>query len=293
MIRRLGVPVRFSWVLALILSLSMFTVAPAGAQVRSQPSKPTEPSLVPTAPPPWLEGWAGFGFQNNWYGGYLGVVAALNETHNVWADGWVLRGEGVLGHYDYNDPNYLGTGQNVNVTYSEGAAYLGYRKNVNGLGMVTGYVGVDVIDHNNPDPNASTRGTNVGVKFLGEIYNQLNPTADFYGMASFSTAFDTWFMLARPGFLVTPVGSGFELRIGPEGQALGNGYGIAGSCTGNSGSVGSCRWDEGRVGAFAHFKFLNQPYFGDWIVSGGYRAPLLHGNSADGYYTNITTNFKF
>jgi hypothetical protein len=278
-----------------ILIAAVLMTLPAGAQVRSQPGGviTTEPSPVPGGAP-WLEGWAGFGFQNNWYGGYLGVVAALNETHNVWADGWVLRGEGIVGHYDYTNPTYQGSnknGPNVGVLLSGGSFYLGYRRNVSGLGMVTGYVGVDVQDHDNPDPSAQTRGTAVGAKFLAEVYNRLTPTMDFYGMAFFSSAWANWFALGRPGFKM-PTISGLELWIGPEGMLLGNGYGATtGSCT-NSGFLGSCRWEEGRLGGFAHIVIPNQPYFGDWIISGGYRQPLLCC-SGDGYYVNISMNFRF
>lgn len=264
----------------------------------------TEPSPVPGAAP-WMEGWVGGGSTNNFYGGWLGVVAALNATHNVWADGWVVRGEGWGGHYDYTNPfapvGSVG-GPNVSVNAFGGSFYVGYRLNVSSVGMLTGYVGVDVQDHNNPDPFAQITGTAVGVKFLGEVYNRLTPTMDFYGMASFSSAFNTWMAMARPGFRVPGV-SGFELWIGPEGQLLGNGYGASftGSCN-SGGGLGSCRYEEGRLGGFAHIVIPNQPLFGDWIIAGGYRAPFLCSNpnqatapspcGSTGYYANLTLNFR-
>jgi cellulose biosynthesis protein BcsS len=269
--------------------LALGVPLPADAQVRSQPSMATQPSPVPGAGP-WAEGWAGGGFQNNWYGGWLGVVAALNHS-NVWADGFVARGEFGAGHYDYTNAFFPGNSPNVDVTYVQGAALLGYRKNVSGLGMLTGYVGVEVQNHDNPDPTAQISGTAVGVKFLGEIYNRLTPTMDFYGQASFSTAFNTWLALARPGFLVANV-SGTEFWIGPEGQLFGNGYGASftGSCQ-TGGNLGSCRYEEGKLGGFVHIKVPNQPLFGDWIIAGGYRQPFLCC-SGNGYYVQVGLNFQ-
>jgi hypothetical protein len=303
--------VRNWWIGGLLAaSMSILGVVPAGAQVRSQPnpsSFPTQPNPVPGGVP-WLEGWVGGGMTNNFYGGWLGAVAALNASRNVWADGWVVRGDGLVGHYDYTQPGVpVGNGgaPNIDATFEDASIYLGYRKNVSGLGMLTGYIGVNVQNHDNPDPTAQITGTAVGIKFLGEIYNRLTPTMDFYGMASFSTAFNTWFAMARPGFLVTPVGSGWELWLGPEGQIFGNGYGASftGSCNtpgGVSGFPGSCRYEEGRLGAFAHIVIPNMPLFGDWIIAGGYRQPFLCSVTTtqtspcapNGYYANLTLSFR-
>jgi hypothetical protein len=235
-----------------------------------------------------MEGWTGFGISNNSYGGWLGGNFALNPQHNVWADGYIFRAEAYAGHYDYPTPNV--PGGRANVTFDGGALMLGYRK-VIGAATLSGYIGGEVQNHDNPDPLAFTRGTEVGVKVLGEVYGKLTPTQDFYGSASFSTAFDNWFVLARPGFLVSNI-SGTEFWVGPEGQVFGSGKGaLTGQCV-IGGVPSSCRYDEGRVGGFLHIVIPNQPLLGDWTLSGGYRTPLV-GAKTDGYYAAIGLNFRF
>ena len=249
---------------------------------------------------PWLEGWTGFGGTNNWYGGWAGFNYAFN--HNVWSDGLLLRAEGGAGHYDY--PTTALPGGVSNVTYDVGALLLGWRRVLPGfIGQTTtlsGYVGAEVQDHNNSDPTAAVRGTQWGVKFVGEMYTRLSQYQDFYGQATFSSAFDTWLLLARPGWLV-PAVSGTEVWIGPDMSVFGNGQGWlvnASHCpnagtSGTVGGLGSCKYDEGRIGAFLHFIIPNVPVFGDWIVAGGYRKPLLTNGGPDGYYAQIGMNFRF
>jgi Cellulose biosynthesis protein BcsS len=251
---------------------------------------------------PWLEGWAGFGGSNNWYGGWAGFNYAFN--HNVWSEGLLLRGEGGGGHYDYTQPTiFHGSpidGGFVNATYGTGAVLLGWRHYIPGVGVSThidGFVGVEYQNQNNPDPTADVRGTEWGAKFIGDIYSRLSQYQDFFGMASFSFAFDTWLVLARPGFLLTQPG-GIEWWIGPDLQAFGNGHGFlqdSSGCNGarTSGGLASCKYDEGRIGGFVHLVIPNNPLWGDWIVAGGYRKPLLANGGGDGYYAQIGWNFRF
>jgi hypothetical protein len=241
-----------------------------------------------------MEAWAGFGGTNNWYGGWAGFNYAFN--HNVWSDGLLFRVEGGGGHYDYTNGtlfNGVPVGF-VNATYGQGAVMLGWRKVVPGLGQnttVTGYVGAEVNDQNNPDPTAAVRGTKWGIKLLGEIYSRLNATSDFYGQASFGSAFDSWYVMARPGFLLPPMISGTELWIGPDMSFFGIGQGFAHSSCPNAAFVttglGSCRYSEGRIGGFLHIVIPNQPLWGDWVLSGGYRAPLESNSGPNGYYAQI------
>jgi Cellulose biosynthesis protein BcsS len=273
------------------------------------PSQPYYPTTAGGLPPPWLEGWAGFGGTNNWYGGWAGFNYAFN--HNVWSEGLLLRGEGQGGHYDYTNSTVINglpvvPGGFVNATYGTGAVLLGWRHIVPGVGLntiVTGYVGAEVQDQMNPDPSAAVRGTKWGAKFIGEMYSRLSPYQDFYGQGSFSFAFDTWFLLARPGFLLTAPTSNLQVWVGPEGQAFGIGQGWLqnqAGCPNNAffvgtgggtGGLGSCKYDEGRVGGFVHFVMPDQPLWGDWIISGGYRKPLLANSGGDGYYAQIGLYF--
>lgn len=275
---------------ALYSAFVLMAVSPVSAQPGYFPSYSGY-----SGAPAWLEGWAGFGGSNNWYGGWAGFNYALN--HNVDTDGFLIRAEGGGGHYDYNSSPAIGF---INATYSNGSLLLGYRKIVPGIGeylMVSGYVGAEVQDHNNPDPTAATRGTAWGVKFIGETYWRLNHFQDFYGMASFSSAFDTWNLLARPGFLVTPP-SGVQLWIGPHLALFGQGKGWlenASSCpNGGAGvSFGSCKFEEARIGGFLHIVVPNQPLWGDWVLAGGYRKPVLANGGPAGYYAEINWNFRF
>ena len=232
---------------------------------------------------PWLEGWAGFGGSNNWYGGWAGVNYAFN--HNVYSDGFLLRVEGGGGHYDYTNnsvvPPPFGTGLPigfVNATYGTGAVLLGYRHNIPGVFVSTtvdGFIGAEFQRQNNPDPTADVTGSEWGVKVIGDIYSRINQYQDFWGYASFSSAFDTWLVAARPGFLLPPWVPGTELWIGPDMSVFGNGHGwlenvsnchnanIAALAGSGIGGIGSCKFDEGRIGGFLHIVIPNWPLFGD------------------------------
>lgn len=257
--------------------------------------------VTPVASHPWAEGWAGFGVTNNWYGGYIGGNYALNAQRDVWADGVVLRVDGFGGHYDYT--TMFVPGGRANVTYGGGDFMVGYRKVIPGFFQtttLTGYVGAEVQDHQNPDPTADVRGTEWGVKVIGDMYSRINQYQDLFAMVSLSTAFDTWLLLARPGFMVTAPGSTVQLWVGPDMSVFGAGHGWvkdASSCpiipggVGATGTLGSCKYDEGRIGGFLHIVIPNQPIFGDWLIAGGYRKPLI-GTAADGYYAQIGLYFR-
>jgi cellulose biosynthesis protein BcsS len=282
---------------AILLAFSALlgAAAPVSAQAIYWPSYPVSNAPATT---PWLEGWVGGGITNNWQGGWAGFNYAFN--HNVWSDGILLRGEGGGGHYDYNNASIVNGTQVgfVNATYGTGAVLLGYRKYLPGIGVSTfvdGFVGAEFQDQNNPDPTADVRGQEWGVKVVGDIYSRLSPRQDVFAMATFSSAFDTWLLLARPGFLLTQP-AGIEVWIGPDMQAFGNGHGFmknASRCNGvqASGGLGSCKYDEGRIGGFLHIIVPNMGLFGDWILAGGYRKPLLTNGGADGYYAQIGLNF--
>jgi Cellulose biosynthesis protein BcsS len=274
------------------VAISSFLILIAIVPVRAQTTTtgrnigiPSQSSPVPGAAP-WMEGWTGGYSINNSYGGWTGMNFALNPSHNVWADGYILRVEGIAGHYDYSTAS-LGR---VNATYEDGDVMLGYRK-VIGATTLTGYIGIDVENQDIPDPTSYGRGTQAGVKVMGEVSGTLSPTQEFYGEASFSTALYSWFTMARTGFRVSQA-SDVQVWVGPEGQLLGSGKGqFSGDCI-NAGVISSCRYDEGRVGGYLHLVIPNEPQLGDWVLDGGYRKPLV-GNSADGYYAQLELNFHF
>src|SRR5690349_17420748 len=118
---------RFKFTAAVLLAgLALLAASPSRAQ---QVYTPAYPYPYPGMAAPWAEGWAGFGGQNNWYGGYAGGNYALN--HNVWADGILLRADGYGGHYDYSTP--FVAGGRSNVTYGGGDFLVGYRKVLPGV----------------------------------------------------------------------------------------------------------------------------------------------------------------
>ena len=99
--------------------------------------------------------------------------------------------------------------------------------------------------------------------------------------------------MARPGFLLPSMVSGTELWIGPDMSVFGIGQGflVNNSHCPNSAfatnGIGSCKYDEGRIGGFLHIVMPNVPWWGDWVLSGGYRKPLLTNGGPDGYYAQI------
>jgi Cellulose biosynthesis protein BcsS len=272
--------------------LALLVVSSASAQsLTGQPITGYGYGPAP-ATPPLMEAWTGFGGSNQWYGGWAGFNYALNPAHNVWTDGLIFRGEGGAGHYDYTTANV--PGGRANVTYEQGALLLGYRAVFPFFvsTTLTGYVGAEVQNHDNPDPVADVRGTEWGVKFLGEIYSRINPYMDFYGQASFSTAFDTWSVIARPAFLVGTVGYGSEFWIGPDLAVFANGHawghGDSNDCPHTStGGLGSCHYEEGRVGGLIHIITRGQTLLGDVLIAGGYRTPMGFNSGANGYYAQI------
>jgi cellulose biosynthesis protein BcsS len=258
-------------------SLSVVLSAAGQTQTPAAPGFtgfPTQSTPMPGTPP-WMETWTGFGFTNHYYGGWFGGVAALNNTRNVWSDGFVVRFEGTAGHYDYRTSSVLGG--EANATLHGGGLMVGYRAKV-GEGLLTGYVGWNYEHHQTNDLSASIHGTEVGAKVLAEYYTPIGTSMDFYGQASYSSAFDTFYLFARPGFKVAQ-----NIWIGPEASLYGN----------------RAPFQEWRAGAFIHLQFP-QYIMGDLIISGGYRDPYKSGVSSGtnhggstGYYAQIGMSYQF
>lgn len=263
--------VLFAW-------LSLFAAAPALAQ--SAAGSLESPGLVATQPgtnPPWMFTWLGGGGQSNapggFYGGWGSTELALNPTHNLWTNGFVARLEGLDGHYNYGTTAFAGGLSNVFL--SEGSLMFGYRMAV-GNGLLTGFVGTTYEDDDNPDPTAVIRGLKGGGKVLGEYYGTFGPTFDFFGEASYSTIYNSYFAVARPGVHVASnlIGDS-NLWVGPEGSVFGN----------------DAPYSEAHAGAFAHLLFPNG-ILEDVILDGGYLRPLTTG-SPPGWYAQIGFGLNF
>lgn len=246
--------------LGFVASIGLLMTLPAAAQQISPQANPSTwvalPPVGTLSRPIGLYAWSGAGSTNTYYGGFGGFLWALNG--NLASDGFIIRGETTGGGY-----RYVATGFPHEQVDTVGAGVLlGYRKSI-GSGWLTGYVGGNFEEHDNPDPAAPIRGTHGGVKGLVEYYQPLNDKFDVSGSASYSTAFSTATVSGRLGYKLID-----NLKIGPE---------ITYASNVNS--------RDSRVGSF----ISHDTQFGVIVLSGGYVKPLV--NNPDGYYANIQFGF--
>ncbi len=141
---------------------------------------------------------------------YSGVYYAFNG--DLSREGFILRLFGTRGFYDYrtlpNDGNYW-----------QGDVMVGYQW-VRGRVDVGVYIGVDYqhYDLAAPDPFNELQGSETGFKVALDIETNDRNTSPLYFAfnGAYSTAFDTYYALAR-------VGRTFgRFTIGPEAWALGD-----------------------------------------------------------------------
>jgi hypothetical protein len=218
---------------------------------------------IPTkAPPmtvtsgPWINPFGGFAVDDSGWFGDIGAVAAINGNLNT--AGWLVRVRGGGGHYEYNRTPALVQG----VDYQVGDFMLGYQW-ISGPTRFSFYAGANVEHHDNNDPLATVAGTEWGFKVQGEVFTNFAP--NWYGLvlATYSTAFDSYFALGKIGYNVNSF-----VSIGPEVVAMGNE-----------------RFDAVRTGPFVAFNVTPATMI---IVSGGYswdtNSTALNDNSG-GYGT--------
>jgi hypothetical protein len=244
---------------AVATSAALFGVSPGWAQGEVSTLIGIPSPVITSGAPPYMDVWTGLGVTENFTGGYVGGVYALNR--NLWADGFVVRGEAQLGVYD-------ATSITTDDVWTHGASLLlGYRARI-GQGLLTGYVGANYETHENDDRFAGVRGTEVGFRGLLEYYTQFTPYVDFFGMASYSTAYDTAFLFSRVGFKVVE-----NVWVGPEAAYFRN----------------DAPYREQRVGGFVRF---DQTFTGGGIaLAAGYLNPL--SDPDDGWYATLNLNWSF
>jgi len=230
------------------------------AQERGPVFIPPSPSFVPGGAP-WMEAWAGIGATKSYFGGFVGGNVSLSPHRNVWAEGFVLRGEAAVGESDATSP------VTDDFLVHSAALMLGYRARV-GNGLLSGYVGVAYETQDNDDITARVRGTEVGFKALVEYYTRFTPVIDFYGMASYASPFETAFLFGRVGFNV--VG---KTWVGPELSFYRN----------------EGDYKENRLGAFIRFDELWQG--AGLTFSGGWLHP--QGTTTDSWYASASVYFPF
>ena len=141
---------------------------------------------------------------------YTGAYYAFNG--DLSREGFILRLFGTRGFYDYrtidNDGNYW-----------QGDLMVGYQW-VRGRVDVGVYVGIDYQNYDLavPDPLNQLQGSETGFKVAFDIESNDRSTSPLYVAlnGSYSTAFDTYYVLGR-------VGHSFgRFTVGPEAWALGD-----------------------------------------------------------------------
>jgi hypothetical protein len=215
---------------------------------------------------------------------YSGGIFALNR--DLSREGVLFRIMGAYGRYEYVDncPTCLppAVGNQHDGKMTQGDAMIGYQwvRNTVEVGL---YVGVDYINHDisPPDPNNPVSGSETGFKVAGEIETktlQMGLPHYFFLEGSYSTAFETYYLLGRAG--LNRNGTIF----GVEGWLLGDE-------TGNA----------QRLGGFVMFeRNLRPDVLAEVVLSGGYQfvddIDTKYCGSffgSEGAYAALNVAFKF
>jgi hypothetical protein len=168
---------------------------------------------------PHFEVFTGVDASDNAAGFYVGAGYAFGK--GLWESGWRLRAVGSFGRYDYDStlPSPAGAvPTNFDGDDAYGAALIGYQFRRNTLFLKL-FAGIEAEDqHITPrDPNNSVQGSELGLKLQAESWLDYSPRVFFSLDASYGTAFQEYWSLARAGYRLRP-----SLAIGVEGGALGN-----------------------------------------------------------------------
>ena len=239
-------------------ALSCTLVAMAAHAQQSSSGVPAVQPPIPIGTSP-VYAWSGLNVNNDYIGGFVGGIYALNGNLN--SEGYLFRVEGSGGNYGSNTV----TLPNTRIETYNGSVMLGYKKSI-GEGWLSTYIGGAFETHNNPDvpaPN-TLQGTKGGARGLIEYWGPLNPKWDVYGSFSYATPFSVTNAYGRLVYKLSD-----RVTIGPE-----------------TGYFGNDAYRDWRAGAFISFKTS----FGEIAFSGGYREPLTPG--PNGYYANVFFGFE-
>jgi hypothetical protein len=168
---------------------------------------------------PRSEIFTGIDASNNAISGYLGAGYAFGK--GLYERGWRVRAVGALGRYDYRG-TLFGAGADLGTTFdgeaSYGAALIGYQFRTQALFLKL-FAGVEAEDQSiTPrDPENSVQSSAVGLKLAAESWLDLSPLWFLSVDASYGTAFQQYWSLARAGYRLSP-----RFSLGFEGGALGN-----------------------------------------------------------------------
>jgi hypothetical protein len=216
---------------------------------------------------PHTELFTGIETSDNYTSGYVGGGYAFGK--GLYAPGLRLRAVGAYGRYDYDGA--LFDGSNYVATTFDGqdsfaAALIGYQFRP-GAVIVKLFGGIAVEDqHIVPhDPNNAVQGTEVGFRLLAETWYDIAPRWFLSADASYGTAFQEYWSLARVGFRVLP-----KLSLGLEGGALGNE-----------------EYDAGRGGGFIRINLRKL----EFTLSGGYIGNYLEDDPSGYVSLGLYRNF--
>jgi hypothetical protein len=203
----------------------------------------------------------------NTNGGLVGYSGLLYAPGGMDYSGFRLAVFGLYGKYQY-DKNDDGPPQTFKARFGSVDLLAGYSK-VWDSGSVTLAIGGNYQNHDvSPfDPTNPVQGQAFGAKVQADFY--MNPTALTLvtGIASYSTAFHTYYSILKGGYDF--FGKGFF--IGPEVVALGNE-----------------RTDQQRIGIGVYdIKLANRVSLN---ISGGF---LHERGEPDGAYSTATIDFTF
>jgi hypothetical protein len=209
---------------------------------------------------------------DSWYS-YSGIIFALNR--DLSKDGARIRIQGAYGQYDYE-----GSSERHDVDLWQGDVMVGYAWIRDRVEFAL-YAGVDVIDHDiSPDDSSNpVRGTETGFKTAGYLVSrttELNLPHYFLLDGSYSTAFDTYYLLGRLGL-----------------HRSGAIFGVEGWLLGDE------DWEAQRLGGFVQFERQLRPdLLMDMTLSAGYQFSdendiCTCGRSASSEGAYATVNFSF
>jgi hypothetical protein len=169
---------------------------------------------------PRNEFFTGFEASDNYASAYLGGGYAFGK--GLYAPGWRLRSVASYGRYRYDGTLPVGV-DNVAIEFDGeeyfGSALVGYQFHPGGRLIVKLFAGIEsdsqsISPH---DPNNSVQGSALGLRLQAETWTNLSERYFLSADASYGTAFQEYWALARLGLRL-----GERVSLGLEGGVLGN-----------------------------------------------------------------------
>jgi len=216
------------------------------------------------APPPKIEyGNFFYGIDGDSHGSLAGYLGVLYAPYGMHQSGVRFTAFGLYGKYEYDT-----TPGEVEGRFWAGDLLIGW-SHVVANGAATLSVGANYQDHRlSPfDPANPVSGSKWGAKVQGDFWFQPTEETLVVGLASYSTAFDSYYGSLRFGYDFT---RGQDVYFGPEFVGLGND-----------------RTDQVRVGA--HLSGIKLG-IAKLNISGGW---LHERDEGDGWYGTGTVDIPF